>query len=195
MKKNIEQTLGASELDSAPIGYTRITEALERFTKLDLVNDDVLDEACERGTLVHELCEQYAKNQVMPIIPENVKGYFESFKNWHDTYVSNVISQEQRINCEKWRISGKYDFILSFKNDNRTCLVDLKTSSAKSKTWHLQTAAYSYLYWKKHNIIPDRRGCLMLSKDGKEAKFIEHLDYPKDFSLFFSALALHRFFE
>lgn len=183
------------EEDLIPLGYLRVTDILSRYSKLDYVDAHILEEACERGSQVHSLCEEYSKNLVMPFVEENLKGYFESFKNWFDKYVEKVVLTELRINDYFYKVSGKFDFVLKFKDEKFLSLVDLKTSSSISKTWPLQTAAYSDMITRNLGIEISKRGCLMLSKDGKPARFVEYSNQIRDIKLFESCLLTHRYFE
>lgn len=183
------------EEDLIPLGYLRVTDILSRYSKLDYVDAHILEEACERGTQVHSLCEEYSKNLVMPFVEENLKGYFESFKNWFDNYVEKVVLTEKRINDDYYKVSGKFDFVLKFKGEKFLSLVDLKTSSSISKTWALQTAAYVDMITRNLGIQIEKRGCLMLSKEGKPARFVQYSDLVRDINLFESCLVTHRYFE
>lgn len=175
--------------------YTRITEILNPFTKLHLIDREILAKAAERGTKVHDYCELYMGNLLIEEIDENCKNYVNAFIDWFDKTVQNVIFIEKRIYDDDYMITGKADVLLQFKNSHENILLDLKTSEIESKTWRLQTAAYAMMIEKHLKIKVHRRACLKLSKyPNKPAKFIEHFNIKKDTSLFFKSLDLYRFF-
>jgi hypothetical protein len=178
-----------------PEGYTRVTDILKPFSKLDQIDPVTLKKAADRGTRVHKFCTLYALHMLIVDVDEDCKGYFESFKNWFDSTVEGISVRPQRINSPTLMISGEYDLIVKLKGDDGVTLVDLKTPATHSKTWQLQTAAYKMLIEDEICLPVDRRAVVQLKKDGSRITFIEHLDHNNDKQLFLNALSLHRFFN
>lgn len=184
------------ENDSIPKGYTRVTAVLETFTNFDSILPHVLENATERGSVIHEFCEYHALSLFVDEPPENCKPYIESFKKWFDEMVLEIYSTELRINDGDYRVSGQFDLICRLKGDNpgQWTVIDFKSPQVKSKTWQIQTAAYMLLINKNLHIHVTRRMALMLDNEGKKAKCVEYTDHENDINLFLSALSLHKFF-
>ena len=186
MKKN--------KMEEIRNGYRRVTSIVQPFTDFSMIEPHVLQNAADRGTRTHHFCELYVKNLLIEPVDEDCKPYFESFVNWYDFIVEEVLYTEQRLYCDHWKITGQVDLILKLKGSDSTYIVDIKTPQTKSKSWQLQTAAYQYLATQGLGMTVQQRGCLMLDRNGGEAKFIGYSDYEKDAELFFAACKLNSFF-
>lgn len=189
--------------DEIPEGYTRISDILKAYTKFDALDPEMVRYAANRGQRVHSFCEAYTCLYELHAqhlfsedeIDEDCLPYVKSFIEWFQSTVDKVHSKEVRINCDRFKISGRYDLIVSLKGDEHTkVLVDIKTPQQASKTWPLQTAAYSYLL-DTISQKPERRAVLALCNKGGLPKMIEYTDLKRDECLFFKALQLYRFFN
>lgn len=147
----------------------------------------------ERGSAVHLFCSNYAKN-LWGFLPEEYKGYAESFMNWFDKYVVKVYFVEETFDNLDLGITGQPDLGCLLRDEKFGILADLKTSAITQRWWLSQNAAYLHLVQKKYPMIT-RAGALKLDKDGKTAKFIP-CDVPQEaFSAFLSALNAYRYFK
>ncbi len=173
-------------------GFTRVTTPLQVYNNFDKIDPKVLQNACDRGTLIHKYCEMYAKGEYFPEPEKEVSFYLESFRNWHDIMVEGDCITEHRIYNNTWRLTGCIDLITHIKGDKRAAIIDIKTTQTKSKTWPLQLAAYKFLLGGDED---PRRIVLQLQKNGKRAKVIEYTDYERDWELYKSALNLWRYFQ
>lgn len=180
-----------------PQGYLRVTEVLEPFSKLHLLDPKVVKNAAERGSRVHEFCTMYALNLLVVDIDDDCKNYVESFIEWYDSAVEKLLYKPTRINSSKYRLSGEFDMIVQLKGDDKATLVDIKTPINESPSWQLQTAAYRMLVGDHSDICHaiDRRGVIKLPKDGSQAKWIEYNQHEMDEFLYLSALQLFRHFN
>ena len=174
-------------------GYMRVTEVLHRYVDFSNINPIVLSKAAERGSRVHGFCSLHAKGLYLPFIDKDCEGYVNSFQRWFDTYVDKVYVNEDRFYCDKLMITGAVDLVLSIKNDERLCVIDLKTPAIISKSWQLQTSAYQYLYNRNNKNKVKRRAVLQIKKDGKEASFREH-ENSKDWITYLGILRAERYF-
>jgi len=174
-------------------GYTRVTSILNPFTDFSQIHPDVLANAADRGTRVHRFCELYVKNLLIEPIDEDCKPYFESFVQWFDTVVDEVVKAEQRLFCDHWKITGQIDLVLRLKDSDSVHIVDIKTPQTCSKLWALQTAAYMHLVESNSDIKVSHRGCLMLSRSGELPTMVGYSNHDRDKDLFFSACKLHQF--
>jgi hypothetical protein len=175
-------------------GYWRVTEVLKRYVDFSNIDPVVLAKAAERGTRVHGFCSLYARGVPTPFVDEDCQGYVESFKRWFDKYVDKVHVNEDRFYCDGLMITGAIDLVVSIKNDEKLCIVDLKTPATISKSWRLQTSAYEYLYNRNNDNEANRRAVLQIKKDGKPAVFHEH-DDPNDWKTYLGILRAERYFQ
>lgn len=183
------------QTDEDTKGYTRVTSILSAYSDFSHIEPSVLAYAADRGTRVHTFCELYVKNLLIEPIDADCKPYFDSFVQWFDFIVAEVIQAEQRLFCDKLKISGQIDLLLKLKGGDDIYLVDIKTPQQLSKTWALQSAAYKYLVEANSDMKINYRGCLMLDKNGGAPKMIGYENHQRDNDLFMSALALHRYFK
>lgn len=159
--------------------YTRVTSILYPFSGLDKLDPDVVANAARRGTQVHKICEGIIEGLGELDVDDETRPYIESFKQWwslgHD-----IVVLEERFWDDDLEITGQVDMIIN--TPDGLAIVDLKTSSAPSKTWAAQGAAYAYLArLEKHDI--KKIYFIHLLKTGKPAKVYE---YPLDHDFFFS---------
>lgn len=181
--------------DNPPKGYTRVTSVLLPYKNFDNVSPEVLRIASERGSLVHDFCELYALNMLIQIPPDHVKPYFESFKNWFDEFVDEVIFAEKRLSHPGLLLTGQFDLLCRMKGSNQMVLVDYKTPVNSEITWRLQMAAYSFLLRDLMRISIDRRISLRLDREGKPPKVAEYVNHDMDERLYLNQLEIYRLFH
>lgn len=126
--------------------YPRVTEIIgkqnaEEIRKIPL---EALANASIRGTKVHEYCTAWAKNLWIDDIEEEYKPYFDAFVEWAEESIEEYLYTSTRLYDDVLRFSGEFDMIVRLKN-GKTALLDIKTSSSRSKAWPLQLAAYDHL--------------------------------------------------
>jgi hypothetical protein len=181
--------------DTIPDGYTRVTEVLSPFAKLDHIDPIVLENAADRGRRVHKYCESYALGLFVADVDNDCKHYFNAFKEWFDYSVVGVVHTEMRINSDKLKLTGAFDMSVLLKGDDGLTLIDIKTPQNASSTWQLQTAAYQMLAREEAQIDFKRRIALKLPRDPRRAQIVEYTDHLKDQELYLKALELYRFFK
>lgn len=153
-----------------------------RIGRQGIDNRDVLRQAADFGTMVHESIEQYLKGK--PVEHPNI--CLEAFKQWwaglNSCHVVKILGQEQPMTCEHF--GGTYDLLISI--DDKPYLVDFKTSNHVGYKYFMQLAAYRYLIWKKKKISLE--GCLVLQFNKESPQF-------KEYSLTFSNPVEYEFIE
>lgn len=177
-------------------GFTRVTTPLSIYNKFDAIDPTVLQNAAERGSRVHKYCEMYAKGEYLPEPEKEISLYLESFREWHDSMVEEVISTEQRFYDDTLMLTGQIDLIATVRGDKLPAIIDIKTAQTKSKTWPLQLAAYKHL--SEIGIDPrvkTRRIALQLRKDGMRAKVVEYTNYAVELKIYLGILEAWRFFS
>lgn len=102
------------------------------------------EEARDRGSAVHDLCEQYAKGTRHDAVGRAMESleYINAFAAWCQDYQTYALRCEQvvwgEVNGERY--GGKFD-LLSLVSGRRV-LIDLKTGA--SAKWHnIQLAGYA----------------------------------------------------
>lgn len=169
-------------------GYYRVTEIIEVYSKMHLINPNVLENAKVRGNEVDLACKMLI-NGIDPLhLDEEYQGYLDSFKAWSEG--KEFIPNPGRFYCDKLMLTGECDAI--YKSDTGLVLIDIKTPAAESKSWPLQGAAYCYL---AREIGLDIKSIefVRLIKEGKPAKVYTY-EYEKNWELFKKALELYQYF-
>lgn len=177
--------------------YPRVSDILAAYSKkdLELIAPDVLSHAAERGTKVHALCTGYARGLWLPMIDEECKPYFESFKAWYDENKHSVILTEERLFDDELKFSGQLDMLVK-KGDGSLALIDLKTGATESRSWALQLAAYEHLL-KLNGYEARQSTILKLKKTSCRAKEITYKseNLIPFWNLFKGALDLYAYYN
>ena len=111
----------------------RVTEVLSDYVDLSMVPPDVLQAAADRGTLVHDICAGILQGFFPPEIPEEAKGYVDSFLLFKDKYIREVIAVEAEVVHPQWRYVGHIDFGGYFHTISEAVVLDWKTPITKSR--------------------------------------------------------------
>jgi CRISPR/Cas system-associated exonuclease Cas4 (RecB family) len=167
--------------------YTRVTTVLYPFSGLDKLDPEIVAHAGDRGTRVHKICEAIMEGYGELGVEDETRPYVESFKLWWEKG-HEVVEMEKRFWCDELEITGQVDLIL--KTSDGLAILDLKTSSQRSKTWPAQGSAYAFLA-KKAGYDIQKIYFLHLLKTGKEARVYE---YPVDDSFFLAILRVWNHF-
>ncbi len=192
----MEKENGSMSEEEILPGYARVTDILKPFSNFSFIKPEVLANAADRGTRVHDYCTNYANNIFITDIDEDCKPYVESFISWYDEHVYKLVESEKRLYHKQHKFTGKFDMIVKMKSSkDAITLLDIKTPLRSSRAWGIQLAAYSILMENNFSYIPEQRLVLQVSNQGKMAKTIEYLDHKKDESLFMGALNLHNHFN
>lgn len=186
---------GPDYSEEIPKGYTRVTEVLTPYKNFDNILPDVLHQAAERGSQVHDVCELYALNMLIEKPSEEVKPYFESFKYWYDKYVTQCVMTEERLSDPELFLTGQFDLLCTIEGSEDLVLVDYKTPAVHEISWRLQMAAYSFLLKKLRGIHVKRRISLRLSDEGKPPFIVEYTKHEHDERLYFNQLEIYRCFN
>jgi hypothetical protein len=181
----IKKKIGMQEIDRKD--YTRVTTVLYPFSGLQNIDSEIVKNAGERGTRVHDACEMIMEGVTDDFwIEDDIEGYIDSFKHWWSTK-PEVLSVEQRFWDDSEHITGQVDIITNTQDG--IAIVDLKTSSRPSKTWHAQGSAYAMLA-KQAGYDIKKIYFVHLNKTGKPPKIHE---YPVD-DLFLAVLRTYNHF-
>jgi hypothetical protein len=130
-------------------GYNRVSEILGRFNDFGEIDPQVLQNAANRGTRVHNAITERIEIGTASGLKETDIPYFNSWKEWYEGDLCSgvpkkLINCETRLYDEKRFLTGEIDAIYVENGVNH--LVDWKTSSAENKlVWPLQAAGYLQL--------------------------------------------------
>jgi len=149
----------------------RVSQVLSDYADFSNVPPDVLQAAADRGTLVHDICAGILQGFFPPEIPEEAKGYVDSFLIFQEKYIREVIAVEAEVKHQKWGYVGHIDFGGRLTMFDAAVVLDWKTPVTKSKTWEAQVSAYLEA---ANETFPGhgwtRCGILQLSPEGKAPK-------------------------
>lgn len=113
--------------------------------------------ATDRGTAVHNLCEQYVLGVDMDFssVMPTTTMLFHQIKNFLDRSVDNVHCLEDVLISHKLKLAGRVDLIA--EHDGEVSIIDFKTSErTKKKDWiqdyFYQTSLYGYMFWEMTGI-------------------------------------------
>ncbi len=169
------------------------TEVLGKYFDWDKIPEDILAQACERGTDVHSGCAMYAKLGYAGSHAPDRMGYIKSFRDWFDRNVEEVLLVEKRLVDEKLGFKGKPDFVFKLIT-GEVVLQDIKTPLAEQTTWKCQLASYWWLVENEAKIKLDDLMSLRLRPDGGPALGVRYKGSRlAAFNAFCSMLNGHRY--
>ena len=173
-----------------------VTQALQPWSNFSFVKPEVLEAACARGDLFHDLMYRHALGlMIFPDEAESMRGFFDSGRRWFDKHVLQVHAAECELVDELLGVIGHPDLICTMKGDQGRSLADYKTGGAELPTHRPQCGGYYGLANKVGHDIK-RVGCIHPRKDGKMAlvrEFTKTMNY--DYSVFLAALTVWRYFN
>ncbi len=150
-----------------------VTEILK---KSGIIDDRFFKEgSAEKGTRIHELCEQIAKGEE----PDEENGYTKAFRKFlFDTKIEPVEIESSYYS--ELDFAGTMDIVALFRRE--LVIIDIKTGG-RQEWWPLQLAGYSKLI--DNNDI--RRFSLEI-KNTEKYKFTEYKNKEEDAAGFMNAL-------
>lgn len=156
------------------VQYARVTEILSSFVSFSHINLDVLENKCRIGTNVHQAIADDV-NESFPCLASDEIGYFESFLKWKEFFNPFFKLIEQRLYCDKKKITGQIDALVCSEGKKTPLLVDFKTSAQESPiTWPMQAHLYYHLL-KENNISTENKFLFIkLDKSGKMPKVFNY---------------------
>ena len=127
--------------------------------------DEIMDEAAEDGTYVHNAIESILKGET--VHTEHILNNFrqpralkilkclKSFMEWHDTYQPKVISTEYVVFDSKLKLAGTIDCKCKLNIDDykATYVIDWKTSKSIHTQHKVQLSLYQHMDGAKQSAI------------------------------------------
>jgi hypothetical protein len=177
--------------------FDRVTEILSPFSGVEFIPEEVLKPAGERGTIVHKYIEGILDGWECFLKEPELEGYIKSFTDfwarYEHAYEGGTRQLEQRFYCPKMKITGQADVIITL--NNRTYLIDWKTSSRPHITWGLQGAAYKYLAEQNGHENVDAVLFVKLAKCGKKPTLYKYENQEELWQIFENCVKLYRYFD
>lgn len=140
--------------------------------------EKISKKATARGTAVHELTEQYLRNNPnykKGHMPSNIAN-FQYIKPFLDKHIGIIAGLEIPLYSDTLRIAGRVDCIAQW--DGEWAIVDFKTSK-KEKTrddihnYFMQESAYSLMMYERTGIVCKKIVTVMTVDDGQSLIFVE----------------------
>lgn len=207
--KGIKMT-ETKDLNELRATYARVSEIIGKQTEREMraIPIETLANASIRGTRIHSYCSSYLKGLWIPDVEEEYQPYFNAFTDWADANVIKTLHQNIRLYDDEKRFTGEFDVIALLNGWDGPVLIDIKTSSAKSRSWPVQLAAYKklcqlngyevnevvnvHLKKKKSAVFENMK---IISPSLVEVKELEYESLEKYLKLFESALLCYDYFE
>lgn len=138
----------------------------------------VSKKATTRGTAVHELVEQYLRNNPQykrGHMPSNIAS-FQYIKPFLDKHVGTIAGLEIPLYSDKLRVAGRVDCIAQW--DGVWSIVDFKTSKKEKSrddihNYFMQESAYSMMMFERTGLVCKQLVTVMTVDDGKSLVFVE----------------------
>ena len=135
-------------------------------------------QAARRGTAVHELAENYLRNNQFYAkghMPANIAS-FGQIKPLLDKHVTKIYGIEVPLYSDKLRVAGRVDCLAEW--DGQIAILDFKTSKREKKRENIggyftQASAYSYMVFERTGLLPTKIVILMMVDDGEPLVFME----------------------
>lgn len=131
--------------------------------KYSTVRADVLENAANKGSIVHHAIENYLKFGIEDI-SEDYKPYFLAFLEFLTDNQPTILATETKVYHKYLRYSGTVDLICEI--GGKIYLIDYKTTAVLMKMLtDVQLEAYSKAL-DSHEFKVDKKAILHLKKDG-----------------------------
>jgi len=148
-----------------------VTQILSPWSDFSMIKPEVLANAADRGTRVHQACAAIAQD-LFYRAEDDTAGYIESFKR-AAALVDSFIFIEREFVSKTWGYMGHPDMMVRYKGEASFTLWDLKTPRSHQPTWNAQIAAYVAMVEETTKADIGRCGCLRLNPDGGNPIFDE----------------------
>ena len=166
-----------------------VTQVLGKLSDFSMVPPDVLAAACERGTIVHKLCEYHDLNDLDPESIGEWWKYLDAWINFCADYKAEWVHIEQPMFSHRYGYAGTPDRA-GFLKGIRYGSVDIKTGKTLHRVCGMQGAAYRQLFAENYGFewLTARRATVQLRDDGTY-KFLPW-DDPDDWPAYLSLINL-----
>lgn len=155
--------------------YNRGKEGLELY--------ESRDKAAELGTIVHDMVENFIRNDIKmipcklsPDDEKQVVSAFDAFLEWFESNNFKIVVQEVQLVSEQYQFGGTPDAI-AIDSKGRLVLLDWKTADGTYSDHLVQLGAYRIL-WNENNPDNPLTGGSHLCRFAKTHGDFAHHFYP-----------------
>ena len=151
------------------------------------VANHVARTAANRGTKVHQMCEDYLNNMQRDFPDkwgEHKKNFlpwcmFSQLKDQVLLNVNNIYAQEAGLYSDKYKVAGRVDCIAEYKGVSS--IIDFKTSTKErndswNENYYIQGSAYAEMFGERTGIEINQVVILVVTEDGTVQEFIKNKD-------------------
>lgn len=132
--------------------YPKSAAFFEWLKKNGEDSDEIRDEAGRKGSVVHQVCEDYDNGIECTLLNEYFKpqykqiewAMFERYVEFREKFKYELVANELHYISPSFGFAGTLDRV--FRVDGKLILVDIKTSNALHNHYWLQQAAYKALW-------------------------------------------------
>ena len=178
--------------------YPSITTVLSVLNKKGLmewrkrvgseVANHIARTAANRGTKVHQMCEDYLNNMSKDF-PDKWKEHKKNFLPYCLfsqlksvlCNIDNIYAQEAGLYSDKYKVAGRVDCIAEY--NGVPSIIDFKTSTKERKdewneSYYIQGSAYAEMFGERTGIEISQVVILVVTEDGTVQEFVkEKYDY------------------
>lgn len=112
-----------------------------RLEILKSAHEETRQKSADRGTLVHELCDSWAKDNPVAI-EKSEAGFMTQFFGFLEDVKPQYIESEATVWSHQYNYAGTFDFIAVINGE--VTLVDIKTGKGVYPEYGMQLAALSH---------------------------------------------------
>lgn len=169
--------------------YPSITTILQLLSKefIDAWKEKVGEEvaskiskkATDKGTGVHQLCEDYLNNVLTDIskYPIIEQESFSKIKKVLDDHVDNIFLQEKALYSHKYECAGRVDLIAEY--NGKLSIIDFKTSTKPKSVdmilaYFIQASFYALCLYEMTGILIEQIVIIIAVEFDSPQVFVEH---------------------
>lgn len=161
--------------------------------------DNLLHEAGDLGSYVHDLCEMVNRGEPWEQRSPNsdIWCMVNAYQEWFSANVRSVARVEEVVANEVYRYAGRLDLEARLKGDRATAAIDIKTGKTVYPDTALQLSAYVEALAREGK-KPKRRLVVHLDKAAPGKLTIKEYaadKHDRDYRMFLYALELYRYFN
>jgi ATP-dependent exoDNAse (exonuclease V) beta subunit len=144
----------------------------------------VAQKAANRGTAVHQMCEDFLNNMSLNY-PDSWAQHkkkflpytlFKQLRNSVLQKVNNIYAQECGLYSDKYKVAGRVDCIAEY--NGKLSIIDFKTSTkersdAWNESYYIQASAYAEMFEERTGIAINQICILVVTEDGVVQEFVK----------------------